>query len=153
MIAQPASSRYTSRLPVAMSSVGLKQYGDDYGSSSDDCGPDDAPNSWADDDAPHEEGPVSAINCCAKKFIFHTLGPAFFLIHNSFLHIWASDLLHIRSNAVQEVLYTICTEIMRVWRLVPQFLQFCACELILLLCRPFLYIGAPDLLNIRLNAI
>jgi hypothetical protein len=56
-----------------MSSVGLKQYGDDYGSSSDDCGPDDAPNSWADDDAPHEEGPVSGINCCAKKFNFHTL--------------------------------------------------------------------------------
>ena len=72
-LARPASSRYTSQLPVAMSLVGLKQYGDDYGSSSDDCGPDDAPNSWADDDAPHEEGPVSAINCCAKKFIFHTL--------------------------------------------------------------------------------
>ena len=86
-----------------MSLVGLKQYGDDYGSSSDDCGPDDAPNSWADDDAPHEEGPVSAINCCAKKFNFHTLRPAFFLIHSLFLYIGAQYLLHIRSNAIQEV--------------------------------------------------
>ena len=56
-----------------MSSVGLKQYGEHYGSSSDDGGPDGVPNSGADDDAPQEEGPVSGINCCAKKFNFHTL--------------------------------------------------------------------------------
>jgi hypothetical protein len=49
---------------------GLKVYGEDYGYSSDDGGPDEVLNSRADDDAPHEEGPVSGINCCAKNSIF-----------------------------------------------------------------------------------
>jgi hypothetical protein len=42
-----------------MSLDGLKVYGEDYGHSSDDDGLDAVPNSGADDDAPHEEGPDS----------------------------------------------------------------------------------------------
>jgi hypothetical protein len=50
-----------------MSLEGLKQYGSDYGSSSDDGGSDDVPNSGADDDAPHEEGPVAEDERGPKK--------------------------------------------------------------------------------------
>ena len=40
-----------------MSLDGLKVYGEDYGHSNDDDDLDTVPNSRADDDAPHEEGP------------------------------------------------------------------------------------------------
>ncbi len=42
-----------------MSLDGLKMYCEDYGHSSDDGRPDEVPNSESDNDAPHEEGPVS----------------------------------------------------------------------------------------------
>ncbi len=53
-----------------MSSVGLKQYSEHYGSSSDDGG---VPNSGADDDALGEEDPVSEDERGPKKLRISSL--------------------------------------------------------------------------------
>jgi hypothetical protein len=61
-----------------MSLDGLKEYCDDYGHSSDDDGSDAVPNSGADDDAPHEDGPDSGEERGPKKLRISSLcSPAY----------------------------------------------------------------------------
>ncbi len=50
-----------------MSLEGLKVYGEDYGHSSDDGGPDELPNSGADNDATNEGGQVRKMNLNAAQ--------------------------------------------------------------------------------------